>query len=507
VKKFYTLFFGLLFSVYFLSGVQSHVAGSNTLAHPSASDSHLKDLRSALDFQNTNFNIRLDINRLKNIQPEIVDYKNLYHFPDSVLIYSVGQNPKRYKYIYSQQGILIQTVIQLFQNNQWVFLSQENFSHDNFGRILSSTTKIYQNGNWINSTKSTYSYNLNGNLISFLSQFWNGNSWVNSERITNSFDVFGNRVAFFSEKWIADNWTNLVYELYSYDQSNNLTSGIRQVWENNTWINDQQYVFNYDSNRNLLNATVQNWVNGIWTNLYKESYIYNVENKPLEYIGQMWQNNNWIFSEKYTYNYNALGYVQMAVGQLWQSNQWINSERGQFSHNSFGGISLSLKEIWNNGIWLNQRLLNYTYDETGNATSTDLYTWNGDTWSQNQDGILELFYSNSVNTIYFVGYKAFAGYTSMLVGTDNQRKSSYDVKISPNPVRDILKLHIDLDSEEMVAINLIKSNGSLLSRIHEGMITKDEIRIDISALNLSSGVYLLQVISDKRSSIKKIIVN
>ncbi len=506
VNKVLITIFGLFLSLSLPSVASNFVPTTNYSFHTYNEILYNSEITSILSNQNSSLKIRLDISRLANLHPKSIEQRNIYHFPDTVVIYSVGQNPKRYIYFYSQQSNLLSTLTQSLQNNQWVNSAMELNIYDNFGRKTTTTSQVWQNGNWQNIANSSYTYNSNGNVLSQITQLWIGSSWVNSDKVTNSYDISGNRVAFLSEKWISNSWSNLAYELYFYDQTSNLISGIRQVWANNLWINDQQYLYNYDANRNLLNLTIQSWVNNIWTNFYKESYIYNLSNKPVEYIGQFWQNNNWVFAEKYSYSYDALGYVQNAVGQIWQSNQWVNQEKGQFSYNNFGGVALSLHELWINNSWSNKSLLNCTYDVNGNAITTDLYSWNGTTWVQNQDGLLELFYSNSINTLYFVGYKASASYTSLLVRLDSQESIPVDFTFAPNPAKDNVIITFNSALSEKVIINLISSKGATVARLYGGYLSKGKSTFNLSTFEYPAGIYLVQVISESYSDTKKLII-
>jgi hypothetical protein len=156
--------------------------------------------------------------------------------------------------------------------------------------------------------------------------------------------------------------------------------------------------------------------------------------------------------------------------------------------------------------WLNTSLLNYTYDENGNAITSDLYSWNASTWVQNQDGLLELFYSNSINSIYFVGYKASASYTSMLVRLDSQESISVDFNMHPNPAKDKINVAFSSVSSEKVVINLISSTGTILNRLYDGYISKGESSFDLSTFNYPPGIYLVQFISESYSETKKLII-
>lgn len=85
----------------------------------------------------------------------------------------------------------------------------------------------------------------------------------------------------------------------------------------------------------------------------------------------------------------------------------------------------------------------------------------------------------------------------------NKSINNLDIKIYPNPIKDILTVEIfTLDDDTEVFINLFGINGTLIQNIHANSY-KPFVKIDMS--NYNSGLYLLQIITPNQEKQFKII--
>lgn len=509
VKNF-TKYILILLLTFFITSIGFDLKSQSLAKENSNVDGILQHGNNFSDhFHNTplNFHIRLDIDRLKKLQPEERETEAFYFFPDTILVYSVGNNPIRYNYFYSQKGERLITFIKEFKNNDWTNKSFENCTYDEFGNLLTSTWQKWENGGWVNTIKSIYTYTTNRKVLTYIGQQWNGSSWVNQNKTTNSYDVSGNAVAVLMETWLSGNWTNVSYELYTYDSSNNRLTGSRQVWINGGWLNDQQYTWTYNANNSMLTSIIENWSNGEWAFFYKETYVYNTSNQAIQITGQLWTGSVWAFSEKFTYTYNSLGFVTMAVGELWENNQWVFYERGQFGHNNFGGIQSSLRELWSANNWMNTNLTNYNYDANGNALICDLYFWDGNVWIQNQDGVMRLYYSYSINTKDVTGYKALASYTSIQVGIpDSEMENKQTLTLSPNPANDKVILHFELLNDVETEINIFNNAGVKVREVLKQKMNKGINNITVAVNDLPSGMYMVRLTAGNQTKHVKLLI-
>lgn len=461
------------------------------------------DKKSTLTILDEPFHLRNNTDRINTFNHIVSDQsRSLSYFPDTVLVYSLAQNPRQYTYFYSQKGERLITFIKLFENEEWTNRLYETSVYDENGNLLSSTWKSWSNNEWVNSSRTTYTYSSNKVLTSIV-QYWESTGWKNFEKTTNSYDVYGNRLTHTIEKWSEGDWINDIYEIYTFDAQNNLTYGLRQIWNVVYWLNNQEYYFIWDANRNLLSATIKNWIEDEWVNSYKETYTYTA-NRLSEYTGMKWSDTEWQNDEKYTYEYTGSGFVLSAIGQKWTSNQWVNNSFSQYSYNSFGGIASALFQKWESNTWINQQLFDYSYDNAGNTLAMNLFHWDGSTWKQNKDGLLELYYSNSLLSETFVGYRAEATYISMLLSSPEIGEQPI-FSIYPNPVQDFIYIENNLLKNTKVKINLYTIDSKYVTKLFEGEAS--HLPDNIQLTSLQNGLYLLSIQTDAFVETKKIIIN
>lgn len=449
-----------------------------------------------------NFSIGLDIERLKylDIKSSVAD--QTYYFPDTVTVLSTDFQPKRYIFTYSPAGYQLSELIQELQNSIWTNSSFTIRTVDNNGNILNSQTMSWVNGLWTNETKMTYTYTSNNLVLTLLSEQWQDNQWVGNIRQTYTYDVFGNNVALLVEINISGNWINESYTIFTYDEFNNMVGGIRQIWETNFWTNQQQYIYEYNQNQRMVYSRIESWVESEWENLFEENYTYDGSGNVVGYTGRIWAEDNWINYEKYAYEYNNLDYLTTAAGQTWQESGWVNTEKGQYEYNSFGGRQNSLIQKWISNEWANFSQLVNAYDMHGNALISDFYVWNGETWVQNTSGFLEMFYSNSLKRMFFVGYRAEATYISIEVGVSELLPADNPATFYPNPVVDESAISFTLPADDLIKIDIINSSGNLVNSFsnsfHEG-----QHMIAYDFREFPSGIYFIIIHSSTYNQVIK----
>jgi hypothetical protein len=94
---------------------------------------------------------------------------------------------------------------------------------------------------------------------------------------------------------------------------------------------------------------------------------------------------------------------------------------------------------------------------------------------------------------------------SLSTRIENELPTIGDIKIFPNPTRDIVSLQLILAEASEVTIDILSAQGNLVESQDLGFINKGERRNEILDLNdLSSGMYLIRVKSPTTSSVQKI---
>jgi hypothetical protein len=454
-----------------------------------------------------NFNIRFDLKRLQNLHPFEKDRDNTYYFPDTVVVYSIQENPKKYTYLYSANGERQMTFLKVLENEEWVNKYFIIVTYDSVGNPLVTETRVWQIDTWVFESRITNTYTTNHNILTSISQNWDGASWLNSTQETYTYNVSGKPVALLKEEWLDNNWSNVFYDLYTYDDSGNLTSGIRQSWEIDNWINEQQYTYSYDSNNNMLIGIIELWNTDAWQFFYKESYTYDASNQPIEYIGQFWETDNWVNFEKLTYTYNEYGFVELALSELWTNGNWANNERGHFTQNVYGGVQSALIENWQSDNWVNTMLTTYSHDEFGNTLSANLFHWFGDTWSYSEDGMMELSYYFGIYSETFIGYLAEASYLTIVTDIPEPFEFSIlNLNAFPNPATRDFTVSIQSEKDTQIDLRLYNMNGVQINAIYDGWMKAGESSFKVETNNLPAGMYYARLYTGSQTKYLKIIL-
>ncbi len=466
-----------------------------------------KSLLSQQGFFPENFNIRFDLKRLQNLQDIEKNRDNTYYFPDTVVVYSILENPKRYTYLYSANGERQMTFLKVLENEEWVNNYFILVTYDSVGNPLVTETRVWQTDTWIFESRTSNTYTTNHNILTSINQNWDGSNWQNVSQDTYTYNVSGKPVAYLNEEWLENAWSNVFYDLYTYDDSGNMISGIRQSWEIDNWINEQQYTFTYDINNNMLSGIIEIWNTDVWQFFYKESYTYDASNQPIEYVGQFWEVDNWVNFERLTYTYNEYGFVEIALSEYWNEGVWTNNERGQFTQNVYGGVLSALIERWQSESWMNITLTTYSHDDLGNTLSTNLFHWFGDTWTYSEDGLMELSYYYGIYSETFVGYLAEASYLTIVTDIpESSEISILNFKAFPNPTFDELTISVQSENETQLDLKLYNINGIQVQSIYKGLIQAGEVNFKVEARNLPAGMYFASMVAGNQSKFIKIII-
>lgn len=436
--------------------------------------------------------IRMDYHKLVEFNSRDRAASAVDYHPDTVVVYSVENYPKRYTHFYSTEGELLIQLVKSLENGIWVNHLMHNYTYNSNGLVLTAITQLAVNGSWNNFEKRIYTYS-NNKVETETVQHWNSGSWQNFSRVSHSFDLSSNVVASFMELWNGNSWENNYFELFVYDTQNRLLNATGQDWNGLSWQNDYYLEQTYNTLGLLSVITYKIWDSGAWANAYLEEFTYNDQAQLNQYMSKYWLGSGWIFADKYTYTYNSIGFPETVLGMEWAVNQWVNKEKAFFTNNNFGGIESALYEIWEAGAWTNDALDNCVYDAIGNAVSCEHFAWNGNTWQQNEDSPLELSYSNGTSAIRFSGYMATANYTSTLVG-ENSTQENANVLLYPNPASDHVRLTFSGMKSAWVTLRVFSAHGQLLQ--HDVAATDGMFELDIQ--NLPTGIYLIEIAEGKR---------
>jgi hypothetical protein len=127
--------------------------------------------------------------------------RQVTHMPDTVVVFSNQQNPRRHLYLYNEAGRRLSRVTQTLQSNIWTNVSKEANTYDDNGNRLTSITQQWQNGVWMNTNKRSNTFGANNILTNTLLEVWTDNSWTNYQEFTYTHDLQDNIISVLKKVW------------------------------------------------------------------------------------------------------------------------------------------------------------------------------------------------------------------------------------------------------------------------------------------------------------------
>ncbi|RLD87390.1 MAG: hypothetical protein DRJ09_10395 [Bacteroidetes bacterium] len=431
------------------------------------------------------------VNYYKNNKISRDDYTKF--LIDTATVYSISTSPKKYIYSYSEQGYRLTTLVQVKENGEWNDAQFEERTYDDAGNMLTSIWKYWSNNDWVYSSRTTNTYSSENYLLSSLSEIWDDDVWKYNEMDTYQYNTGGKVVTHTTQIWSNGDWANMSKDIYTYDEYNNLITALGELWLAGAWREDQQYTHTYDANNNLITAVYDMMQNGVWVHSSMDTNVYNNANKRVLDLNKLWDDSLWVNNLNISYTYDDLDYLETSTTETWVNNDWVNSEKHNFSYGEYSGLETDIALVWENENWENSFMKQYVYDENGNALSGNYYTWEGGSWTQNQEAPLEMAYNYTSQTEVYFGYQCDAAYSSIIVGVDNPKNSTFDAVCYPNPFSDIATVRFNLNHYSLVKATLYDASGKEFKQLESKYMNPGTSQIQISSEGLATGVYILKL--------------
>jgi hypothetical protein len=183
------------------------------------------------------------------------------------------ENAIRKLYAYGSGDLLVEFVLQRWEETEWQVLYRELFDYEADGLrteqlrqgwidgawtdlwrvryaydsgLLVESVREYSNGaGWDAQYRDSYAYE-GEFLVGTLSEHWDGSGWENTLRLLYAFDSDGLRAERVRQLWVEDEWENDTRSLYAHDDGLQ-TEETRQEWEGNAWRNTTRFLYTYAS--------------------------------------------------------------------------------------------------------------------------------------------------------------------------------------------------------------------------------------------------------------------
>src|SRR5690554_941504 len=311
-------------------------------------------------------------------------------------------------------------------------------------------------GDWINISKRELIYSDEGYPGEAIYYNWSEdlNDWVLQEKRVSVYDDMGNLMSITSSLFSNGEWEPMQLSEYVYDADGLLTEIIRKTWSDveNQYFNVVKSIFGYDASGNQINQINQVFQDSEWVNnsqLIKE-YTYFNETEIATF--QSWDvvNSEWLTYGRDIYTYNSDNSLLTIVNSSYVSsvNEWFDYKKMDYIQNTDGTLHQIITQvIVNTNEWRNNVRETWSYGGTSHTSTTDLL----------------------------------------------------DVAVYPNPSsKDV---HIQLTKNAgLSTYSLIDLNGKIIGK---DFFYGSNTRLNID--NLSKGIYILEIQSDGKTGIIKLI--
>lgn len=313
--------------------------------------------------------------------------------------------------------------------------------------------------------KDSFGYNNTGNLLyeGYLS-YHNGNFEQEKETIyTYNANNLVSSTANIIKNDSTLNLDTIQMFLYTYNANNNLIETSEREFDGTQLINKTMKVYNYTSNR-LSVVNVNNWdaINNTYDSVYKYALAYSGNALPISVTEYQYNNANWIEKIKTQNFYNANGSLDSVIYLV---NEDTVLERKSITYYKRNGEDLvevfEQKSIWDS---------------------------NDSTWyNNNGDFIMYLYYDTAkIDTT---------------INIHNIKDDTNDFTVYPNPSNEIL--NVESTKGNIGTIYIYDHNGRIIRQITIHNRTK---RASIDVGSLASGIYTLMIHTDKKTIVKKAVV-
>ena len=380
-------------------------------------------------------------------------------------------NDAKTEYTFDDKGFLNQEMHSHWEDSQWNVGWKVEYSNDTNGNLIQQINSYYWENQWEPELKQEYTYDTNENLIQHIEYLWRPST---------------------------NQWDNMWKTEFTYDTMGNLIQEIYYMRSSNQWVNEEKSEYTYDTNGNLIQDIDYNWSASQWINNRKTEYTYDTNEILIQDIDYNWSSSQWINNRKTEYSYDSNWNLTQILDYLWGGSQWYNNIKTENTYETNNNLTQNIRYRWNGSQWINEFKADYTYN--------NLYSFS--------DLILPYFYSNTIFNIIFnhmltnsirhnwdssinewVITNNFDFYYSEYILSVSEIIED-QLKIYPNPTSNILTIKSDI-----IPIDKVEIYSVLGKKIKE-------IKLDFNNIyteDLSKGIYLLKIFSEKGTVVKKLI--
>ena len=469
----------------------------------------------------------------------LVDQKNAYVWKNND-----WSEPTRTKYTYNSENLLIEYTEAHLNGFTWQNISAAGFTYNENELLTESIFKKWVDSQWQNEYKHEYKYE-NNLIISDMRSDWitSLSDWRQTnekvfDRTNEDFDLvtmehkyipvdwqkkqqkryFYNDNATIKELYLdifsENDYNHGAKKFFTYDEQQQLIEIVEENYSDNSWLNVEKEVFEYDNSNRLIRDKYYSWKNNDWVPKRMSEFTYTNDGfKDTETI-KLYQISQWNTAGKITFEYNEENLLVLRTVYLFQGGEFVANSRAIITYTGFNEPETESLQLFYNNQWYDYSIKYHSFDAQNLLIQTKWDYWNYDlndwktiyldTYSYNNDNLLSVFleqyYDNKglVNIqVTYYNYNPLSSAEFILV---NDNKT---IIISPHPVVNISEISFPEINNEQAKLKIINLSGEIVKSID---ITLQN-RTFLDVRDLPSGIYTMQIITEKQIMIKQFIVS
>ncbi|SHI33148.1 Por secretion system C-terminal sorting domain-containing protein [Hymenobacter daecheongensis DSM 21074] len=283
----------------------------------------------------------------------------------------------------------------------------------------------------------------------------------------------------------------LINEVNTYDAQGNLTQWVQQLKISGTWRNYARTTYTYNAANQPTLILDETYFGTAWENSSREVLTYDAQGRLTvsEFMTAQTSGPGFNPFFKTFLTYNTAGKVQTTLQQYYQGGAYVDDQRNSFIYNGTGQLQLFTIERYVSSAWVRVGAYQYTYDADGN-TAQELYqTYNAATGTFTNNYRVQNTYQRTTATAATRGLAA-------------------GLTVVPNPAtRGAAQLRYALPVAGPATVEVLDLTGRLISRLSRAAAPAATAQtVELSALNLRAGLYLVRLTASGQSQQTKLVV-
>lgn len=268
-----------------------------------------------------------------------------------------------------------------------------------------SDVKVIESADGGGKTKETFSYSEDGLIYQSIMQQWANNQWENMTRETENMGANGNYLGYTVDSWIDGAWVLEEGMEYTHEMVGNKSVSIvvRVKHSGEDWVNQQRSSFTYEGNEDRPASIISEfWEDGDWVKSMKTEITY-VDAHTSEQIMSTWSENAWSVSSKMELEDRDNGSSTITYYSF-MGNEWLPSSRFRNENDTHGNEILYVTEMYMDG-WIVFMGTQYILTYDGNNLTQRITQESAD----NTPGMKSLSWMNSYKEDFSNFYSSSTG--------------------------------------------------------------------------------------------------